>query len=633
MNKFKVTKFLVVSTLLLMTSGTSGISDVMIKDGNVFELNSANFVDDNFYECIVDTYNTNNGTTHDYTYELTDAELATITALDCEISDYADPIDKINEVNNLRKLTGLTSLNLYGNNISVIDLSGNLSLTELDLANNNLSAIDVSMLTNLTDLTLYSNNLSSINLEYNTALTYLDLDDNPLTTIDLSTLVNLTDLYISTDTLTTIDTSNNTNLILLEVGAGTFDLTNNTALEHLSIDNDVLTTYDFSSLTNLIELNLYMPGLTNLDLTTLGNLEILTLFSELDSIDLSGNPLLTDIMFFEVGLTSVDLTNNTALKNISIISTPLTSLDLSNNTNLEDVMILDSDLSSLLLPSSTTLEFLNVGFSNLTSVDVSTLPNLITLSMYANLLTSIDVSNNIALKRLEINGSEISELDLSKNVNLERLTISDTNIENVDLSANPLINSLVINKSKLNFRSFYYIGDKLEFNDGVTLPSTVSSLGLDLYYENQLVDINNHVFDEAGYYELELITNQSSIVQNNTFINGSLYDVFVVEATSSKYDMTADTISVPKGTTSEEILANVNLNYGLARIENNKLIISGDGTDIKEFDIIGETVDNAIGVENPETGVTEFIAPSILVLCIVCFIGYRLKNKNYISRV
>ncbi|HOO68041.1 MAG TPA: cadherin-like beta sandwich domain-containing protein [Bacilli bacterium] len=71
---------------------------------------NSSFVDDNLYMCIIDAYNSENGYSKDYTYNILQSELTTINNLDC--SSYEGNIDSLIGLN---KLTGLTNLNLSGN--------------------------------------------------------------------------------------------------------------------------------------------------------------------------------------------------------------------------------------------------------------------------------------------------------------------------------------------------------------------------------------------------------------------------------------------------------------------------------------------------------------------------------------
>ena len=153
------------------------------------------FEDNTFYSCVVNAYNSANGTSKAYTDNLTDEELASITNLECGGWRYSDS-DKITSAKGIEKLTELTSLNLDSNQLTSIDLSQNKALTELSLEGNKLSDIDLSNNTSLTNLELSFNQLTSIDLSNNTSLTTLELISNQLTSLDLSKNTSLRRLAI-----------------------------------------------------------------------------------------------------------------------------------------------------------------------------------------------------------------------------------------------------------------------------------------------------------------------------------------------------------------------------------------------------------------------------------------------------
>ncbi len=71
---------------------------------------NTNFLDDNLYACIIDSYNTLKEKNNDYAYSILPEEYLEITNLDC--SKYSGKIDNLTGLN---KLTSLTSINLSGN--------------------------------------------------------------------------------------------------------------------------------------------------------------------------------------------------------------------------------------------------------------------------------------------------------------------------------------------------------------------------------------------------------------------------------------------------------------------------------------------------------------------------------------
>ena len=200
------------------------------------------FEDNTFYSCVVDAYNSDNGTSRAYTDNLTDEELAGITNLECKGWNYSDS-DKITSAKGVEKLTGLTSLSIFENRLTSIDLSSNVSLVSLNLGSNQLTNIDLSNNTSLTNLVLNYNQLTSIDVSKNTNLTELDLQNNQLTSIDLSSNTSLTTLNLSWNKLTSINLSPNialTELHLDENDISSLDLSNNSSLRYLGIDDTPL---------------------------------------------------------------------------------------------------------------------------------------------------------------------------------------------------------------------------------------------------------------------------------------------------------------------------------------------------------------------------------------------------------
>ncbi len=263
------------------------------------------FEDNTFYSCVVDAYNSANGTSKAYTDNLTDEELASITNLTCQGWNYSND-DKITSAKGVENLTGLTTLDLSSNQLASIDLSQNTNLTELNLPNNQLTSIDVSKNTSLTTLDLRSNQLASIDVSNNTSLTDLDLSYNQLTSIDVSKNTALTTLNLDSNQLASIDVSNNT------------------SLEFLYLSNNQLTNIDLSNNTSLINLNLSSNQLASIDLSQNTNLTKLDLqYNLLTNINLGNNTSLTTLDLRSNQLASIDLGRNTALISLYIDDTPL----------------------------------------------------------------------------------------------------------------------------------------------------------------------------------------------------------------------------------------------------------------------------------------------------------------------
>lgn len=185
---------LIFSTLVVC----AGIVDELFKGTSALNENvevlSNNFFDDmNFYKCVIDAYNKENNTEYDYTYNLSDDELNTITDLYCN-GDSLD--DTIKSTNGLEKLISLVVLDVSSNELTTIDVSNNLDLTSLFVSNNQLVELDVGNNLNLSDLLVSGNQLSEIDVSNNLNLIRLDVSSNQLSEIDTNNNLSLNNLLI-----------------------------------------------------------------------------------------------------------------------------------------------------------------------------------------------------------------------------------------------------------------------------------------------------------------------------------------------------------------------------------------------------------------------------------------------------
>lgn len=111
---------------LALSKGTTAMEETPAND---------NFDDLNFYRCVVETFNTTNGTSLSYTTSLSDDELNTITRMDCNSSG-RDDSEKIVSVKGIEKLQSLTDFNISSNKLTSIDLSKNPNIEKLDIHDN-----------------------------------------------------------------------------------------------------------------------------------------------------------------------------------------------------------------------------------------------------------------------------------------------------------------------------------------------------------------------------------------------------------------------------------------------------------------------------------------------------------------
>lgn len=136
---------------------------------------------------------------------------ATITLSGASLSEVALP-----------EGTALTELDLSGNNLSTIDLSKHNNLYSLALQSNNLAGeFDLSELKNLQAVSLANNKLTSVKLN-NKQLFFLDLTGNELESIDLSGAPGLNQLGLGNNKFESVDVSMLSNLHALYVDKNRF---------------------------------------------------------------------------------------------------------------------------------------------------------------------------------------------------------------------------------------------------------------------------------------------------------------------------------------------------------------------------------------------------------------------------
>lgn len=151
------------------------------------QLDELSFEDSAWHACITATAKQHNWTkTEDF------------TAIKCHSAN-------IRVAEHLEKFTGLTSLSLYNNALTEIDVRQLKQLSSLNVAGNKLEVLQVSGLSNLTTLFAFKNQLKNIDLNGLVSLKQMRLMDNKLTIMDTATLDSLEEGHLFNNQLTTLD--------------------------------------------------------------------------------------------------------------------------------------------------------------------------------------------------------------------------------------------------------------------------------------------------------------------------------------------------------------------------------------------------------------------------------------------
>ena len=209
------------------------------------------------------------------------------------------------------------------------------------------------------------------------------------------------------------------------------------------VNGQVLTS-DISSVTDL-SINSYdinsFEGLQSF--SSLINFTLLNNFATTNnSIDFSGNSQLLKIDIVNApNLAQIDVSLNLQLTHLQVLTqgTLFNSIDVSNNLDLVDLIIVDNAITNLDTQNNTQLAYLNVNSNPITELDVSHLNLLQTLATFGTLIEELNLStnNNLVtlladnglLRRINLQNNSnalITYLDLRNNPNLTCILVDDT---------------------------------------------------------------------------------------------------------------------------------------------------------------------------------------------------------------
>ena len=287
-------------------------------------------------------------------------------------------------------IASLKEVNLYlpqGSNEAMIqDLTGIQdfkSLTKLFVSNNQLSELDLSGNVALTEVSCGYNRLRKINISKNTVLNEIDCSNNLLTQIDFSKNTELLTVNCQDNTLTSLDFSKNPKF------------------NYLYANNNKLTSLNLKANPNMSYLNCANSLLENLDLSN--NKYISYLFCEgnrLKTLDVSNISSLTQFGCDDNLLTTIDISKNTYLSHFSCSENQLTVLDLSSNSNLWTLYCKENKLTTLNISKNKKVQYINCSSNNLVSLNIKN-GNNANFSGFDNDY-SIDFKNNPNLTCIQV---------------------------------------------------------------------------------------------------------------------------------------------------------------------------------------------------------------------------------------
>ncbi len=156
-------------------------------------------------------------------------------------------------------------------------------------------------------------------------------------------------------------------------------------------------------------------------------------------IDFSGNLQLTVIdIVITPNLSQVDVSQNIQLTHLQVLTqgTLFNSIDVSNNINLVDLIIVDNAITNIDTANNTLLTYLNVNSNPIISLEVSHLNLLETLAISNNQIEVLNLSYNNNLSTLLADGGTLQYVNLKNGANLF--------LTYMDLRNNPNLSCIVV---------------------------------------------------------------------------------------------------------------------------------------------------------------------------------------------
>lgn len=205
-----------------------------------------------------------------------------------------------------------------------------------------------------------------------------------------------------------------THLSCIGLGAARIDLSGVPMLMELLCEQNFLTKLDLSAVPLLRKLNCSWNQLTELDLSRVPMLTYLSCSGKthLTRLDLSCVPMLETLDCGLGKFTELDLSRVPMLRHLFCEYNPLTHLELSSAPRLEELFCCSCAFKELDVSSLPLLKRLNCGENLLADLDISKVPELTELSCEKNWLSQLDLSSVPMLEVLSCEENELTTLDI-----------------------------------------------------------------------------------------------------------------------------------------------------------------------------------------------------------------------------
>lgn len=425
--------------------------------------------------------------------EVKGANIKVYTASGVQLKDFDASGMKLTSAN-IFKSKAIRNLNLNNNELSEIDLSGNLKFNSVQLDNNKLTTLSLRALTNTKMLSCDNNQLESIVFESSapvladiscsgnklkdlsflsraSTLEILDCSHNEISDYLFTNMYNIRDLNMSYNKFKSVDLKYNTKLEKLNIEGNYFTystLPQTTAQEFVYGNQNPVTIAEKSFMVDLSKEATFKGKNTKFTWKT----ESGNLIEE--GVDYNVENGITTFLKVQEEKVYAELTNE-AYPDLTLTTTLVETSEkpeevLANLVSTAEVcsevrMILaaktpktvyvdfgDGKLAECMLGSGNTTLTSQLGANkNITIYGYDeSYSDITVLSMSNVALEKVDISKLKDLTTLTLSNAGLTEIDLNNNTLLEFLTLADCNLEQIDLSKLTNLTNLSLSNNKLS---------------------------------------------------------------------------------------------------------------------------------------------------------------------------------------
>jgi hypothetical protein len=234
----------------------------------------------------------------------------------------------------------LVTLNLYGCDLSTLDVSNFGSLEDINLKQSDqLANLNVSGCTHLKKLNCAQTLITALDVSGLSFLETLDASSGVLISINLLGCTGLKTLICNQNQLATLNLDGLSNLLTVQAGGNnltSMSFSGCPALKELILDSNLFTTFNPTNLPSLEKLVLSSCELTSLYIAGMPQLKTLDVYmNQLTAIDFSGLTGLTSAQLSINNFTALDFSGCPLLAGVTCGMVPsLTTINAKNGSNL-----------------------------------------------------------------------------------------------------------------------------------------------------------------------------------------------------------------------------------------------------------------------------------------------------------